>query len=117
MYQLELMFKHNEIEDVKKFKELWERLKKCDITQIADIRKQLRKKKDLKMNTDEIISSLINLHDEVSDSHISIEIRNYSSICFESLEITNYDDGLGTLYDSELVEKIAKVINEHLEQA
>lgn len=47
MYQLALMLKHNEIEDEKKFKELWERLKKCDITQLAEIRKQLRKKKDL----------------------------------------------------------------------
>lgn len=40
MYQLGLMYKNNEIEDVKKFKMLWNRLKKSDITQIKEIRKQ-----------------------------------------------------------------------------
>lgn len=68
------------------------------------------------MNNDEIKDSLINLNEEVSESEIKIKIINFSSKDCEILQITNYDDGLGTLYDSELVEKIAKVINEHLEQ-
>lgn len=67
------------------------------------------------MNTDEIIRALINLDEEVSESEIKIVIMNYSSKCCEPLEITNYDDGLGSLYDSELVEKITKVIKEHLD--
>ena len=68
------------------------------------------------MNTDELISNLINLDEEVTESDIKIVIMNYSSRCCEPLEITNYDDGLGVLYDRELVEKITKVIKEHLEQ-
>ena len=44
LVQLWEMFRHNEMEDEEKFKTLWDRLRKSDITQIKEIRKQNRKK-------------------------------------------------------------------------
>lgn len=43
-YQLEIMYKYNEIEDTKKYKELMKIIERCDLTRIPELRKKYKKK-------------------------------------------------------------------------
>lgn len=45
LYDLDYMYRHDEIEDKKKYKELLKRLKESDLTRVTELRNKYNKKK------------------------------------------------------------------------